>query len=686
METLNVVAAQTISFVTMSVPAGATGLSYPSTPITTSGGSGQNVFDVESGALPPGLLLSPDGHLSGLPTTPGTYSFVVQATDSDGDFTTQSIDMAIYGITATNPSIAENATTLVIYGSFDPNLAEDAVTLPGASNVTVVAGSADSLTVSFSGPLNSGSLLASASIDERTVTPTQVATVLAQSSSPELTPSTAIVTSNAPSLTINGSGFDTANPQLNVLDLTMFPSGTGTIMATNGLVSGVGTTFMSQLATGDLIGNNTLGYFEVAEITSNTALTLGSTASFATSGFNFQPAGAGTIISSGIAVTGVGTKFTSQLAIGDLIGNATSGYAEVAGIESDTVLTLTTSPAIPYNASAFNIGTTVGFGAIKVSAANLQVTLTGLPAGQLDGTVIVDGVSSGTVQVANVKPGNAPPTVNHSASNVDENSSALTITGTGFDPTGTNVVSFFNAQAGGNSFAFQDTVTVNSTTQLTVIFSDPIVSVDTNETPLFASVKVDGSLSNTAQVAGIITPPPVPQITMPSATLVPTATTLVVTGQAFQPPAIQGTSTSTSTTLTLLTTSGVSVGMQVVGPGIKSGTTVQGASGTSVTLSIPANASAGSGTFFFFESAFYTPNAPISLTGKTGGKKLAASTLTLTVPYTFGLFPGNARKRTWNHISHHDRDRERPHHADVERGSRTGRGWHLYIHARHVSR
>jgi len=41
-----------------------------------------------TGTLPPGLTLSNTGTLSGMPTTPGTYSFTVTATDSIGLFAT----------------------------------------------------------------------------------------------------------------------------------------------------------------------------------------------------------------------------------------------------------------------------------------------------------------------------------------------------------------------------------------------------------------------------------------------------------------------------------------------------------------------------------------------------------------------------------------------------------------------
>jgi hypothetical protein len=49
-----------------------------------SGGSGAYVFTVLSGALPAGLTLSSDGLLSGTPTTLGSTTVTIQASDGNG--------------------------------------------------------------------------------------------------------------------------------------------------------------------------------------------------------------------------------------------------------------------------------------------------------------------------------------------------------------------------------------------------------------------------------------------------------------------------------------------------------------------------------------------------------------------------------------------------------------------------
>lgn len=47
----------------------------------------QMIITIEN-ELPPGLTLSPDNKITGIPTTPGNYSTVIKATDVTGDFTT----------------------------------------------------------------------------------------------------------------------------------------------------------------------------------------------------------------------------------------------------------------------------------------------------------------------------------------------------------------------------------------------------------------------------------------------------------------------------------------------------------------------------------------------------------------------------------------------------------------------
>jgi uncharacterized repeat protein (TIGR03803 family) len=66
-----------------------------SQPITVTGGTPPFAFAVTSGILPPGLLLSTAGVLSGSPTTAGAYAFTVMASDIAGDFGSQAYTVVI---------------------------------------------------------------------------------------------------------------------------------------------------------------------------------------------------------------------------------------------------------------------------------------------------------------------------------------------------------------------------------------------------------------------------------------------------------------------------------------------------------------------------------------------------------------------------------------------------------------
>lgn len=67
------------------LPNGTRGVPY-SRMITASGGTAPYVFGVTLGALPPGLTLTAAGLLAGTPTTAGTSTFTIRATDAVGCF------------------------------------------------------------------------------------------------------------------------------------------------------------------------------------------------------------------------------------------------------------------------------------------------------------------------------------------------------------------------------------------------------------------------------------------------------------------------------------------------------------------------------------------------------------------------------------------------------------------------
>jgi YD repeat-containing protein len=80
-----------------SLPAGVVGGTYANLPLISSGGSAPVLVAVTGGALPPGLVLSPSGTISGTPTEAGQYWWEVTATDSSGAATTErfSVDVEV---------------------------------------------------------------------------------------------------------------------------------------------------------------------------------------------------------------------------------------------------------------------------------------------------------------------------------------------------------------------------------------------------------------------------------------------------------------------------------------------------------------------------------------------------------------------------------------------------------------
>ncbi|WP_287595528.1 putative Ig domain-containing protein [Thermomonas sp.] len=71
--------------------------------LSSSGGVAPYTYNVQSGALPPGLTLSSSGILSGTPTQRGAYSFSVRSTDSTSP-TAQFVDKGYTG-TVANPTL-----------------------------------------------------------------------------------------------------------------------------------------------------------------------------------------------------------------------------------------------------------------------------------------------------------------------------------------------------------------------------------------------------------------------------------------------------------------------------------------------------------------------------------------------------------------------------------------------------
>ncbi|MBI3765430.1 MAG: putative Ig domain-containing protein [Ignavibacteriales bacterium] len=97
----------TITISPSSLPDGVAGSAYNKT-ISGSGGTAPYSFIVSSGTLPSGLSLSAGGVLSGTPIEPGSFSFVITATDAQGCTGTRN-----YTLTINCPAILLNPSSLL---------------------------------------------------------------------------------------------------------------------------------------------------------------------------------------------------------------------------------------------------------------------------------------------------------------------------------------------------------------------------------------------------------------------------------------------------------------------------------------------------------------------------------------------------------------------------------------------
>jgi hypothetical protein len=97
---------------TSPLPSGAVGSAY-AVALGATGGVAPYVWLIASGALPPGLALSPAGVISGTPTTAGTYTPTIRVAGTDGSWST-----AVFSLSVTPPpnftiSVAPVVSTVV---------------------------------------------------------------------------------------------------------------------------------------------------------------------------------------------------------------------------------------------------------------------------------------------------------------------------------------------------------------------------------------------------------------------------------------------------------------------------------------------------------------------------------------------------------------------------------------------
>jgi Putative Ig domain len=88
------VAPQPVCITTTTVPSGTQHVPYSAT-LAAVGGTAPYTWSLASGSLPPGLSISSSGTITGTPTTAGTFTFTIKATDSVAATATQSFSLTV---------------------------------------------------------------------------------------------------------------------------------------------------------------------------------------------------------------------------------------------------------------------------------------------------------------------------------------------------------------------------------------------------------------------------------------------------------------------------------------------------------------------------------------------------------------------------------------------------------------
>jgi uncharacterized repeat protein (TIGR03803 family) len=140
------------------VPALTAGTGFTQT-ISATGGTGTLTFTAPVASLPPGLTLSPNGILSGTPTTAGIYNFIVTATDTVGanaghgySITVQPGQFSQYTVSVPNPAQAGKSFLVVVQAADPFGNAVNGYSGPASVTVSISpGGSSTTVALSSSG-------------------------------------------------------------------------------------------------------------------------------------------------------------------------------------------------------------------------------------------------------------------------------------------------------------------------------------------------------------------------------------------------------------------------------------------------------------------------------------------------------------------------------------------------------
>jgi IPT/TIG domain len=485
-------------------------------------------------------------------TRPTSFGSLTASVTTNSISSGAPIQVATARPAVTTSSSNQNAdvSTITIAGDgFDTTAANNSVVFSSGAVGTITSATATSLSVSFSTKPAAGILTVVVTTNgTNSGNPIQVANIV-----PVITSSTAGLSPNASSVTINGFGFDTTLLTRNVVTFNNGAAGTVSAATGTSLTVTFGTkpaavgSLTAQVTTNGVSNGSSIQVATVVPtITANTTNLTAAQDTLLVAGFGFDRTAANNSITLNLGAVGRITAATAtQLTVslttrptsqGNLTAVVTtnsvsSGDPVQVGSVRPTVTQSTASLALTattlviagtrFDSTAANNTVTFNNGAIgtvtSATATSLTVNFsTRASAGNLTVVVTTNGVSTeAPVQVATIS-----PTVTLSTTNLAANANTITIAGSGFDTTASrNIVTFNNGAAGTVASASSTSLTVTLTTKPTTAGS------------LTASVTVNGASSGTAvQVANVT-----PVVTTSTATLSAGAASVVINGFGFDP-------------------------------------------------------------------------------------------------------------------------------------------------------
>jgi hypothetical protein len=329
--TVVISAAGTITVSPASLPGGAVNVSYAQT-ITASGGTAPYAYAVSAGTLPAGLTLSSTGLLSGTPTTAGSSTFTVTATDSTSATGSQSYTVTILAA----PSLTLSPTTL-----------PGGTVGTGYTQAITASGGVSPYTYAVAGNVPAGLALTGGTLSG---TPTAAGTFTFSVTATDSTSPTPLTGTKSYTMTISAAAGTLA------LSPTTLPSGTVGTGYTQTITASGGVSPYTYSVAGNLPAGLTL----TGSTLSGTPTAAGTFTFSVTAADSTSPTPLTGTISYTVTISGAPATIT-------ISGPSSGNYG------SAVTLTATVTPAVDTNAVTWNAGTST---ACSVGSTNGIVTVT----------------------------------------------------------------------------------------------------------------------------------------------------------------------------------------------------------------------------------------------------------------------------------------------------------------------